>query len=111
MHDDDDDYPLICDDDARDDIEFRRFMRKVIPEVLAETERNLAYFKSGRRLPVSELVKILVDGWAVLELVWRASSPRQKRRYEDRLAPFWAQLRPLLKQNYERAKAGMERVN
>jgi hypothetical protein len=108
MHDD---YPPIWDDEARDTIEFRRFMRRVITELLPETERNLAYLKSGRRLPVTELVRILVEGWAVLELVWRASSPRQQREYEDRLAPWWAEISPLLKQNYERAKAEMERLN
>jgi hypothetical protein len=108
MHDD---YPPIWDDEARDDIEFRRFMRKIIPELLPGAERNLAYLKSGGRLPISELVRILVEGWDVLELVWRASSPRQKREFEDRCAPWWAEISPLIKQTFERAKEQMERVN
>jgi hypothetical protein len=36
------DYPVLDDEEAQDDIEFRRFMRGIIPQLLPEAERNLA---------------------------------------------------------------------
>jgi hypothetical protein len=47
------DYPHILDEEARDDIEFQRFMRKVIAEMLPRAKRDMATMK-GSRLPVGE---------------------------------------------------------
>jgi hypothetical protein len=102
------DYPQIWDEEARDEIEFRRFMRKVIAEMLPRAKRDMAAMENSR-LPVSELLRILNEAWDVMEVIWRAASPRQKRAHEDRLVPLWREIRPLLKRTHEMAKAELER--
>jgi hypothetical protein len=109
MNNREDDYPQIRDEEVQDDIEFRRFMRGIIPQLLPRAERDLAAMKKSR-LPVSELLRILLEGWDVIELIWRASSPgRQQRDFEERLAPFWREIRPLMKHTHEMAEAELER--
>jgi hypothetical protein len=103
-----DDYPHIWDEEVRDDIEFRRFMRKVIAEMLPRAKRDMAAMENSR-LPVSELLRILNEAWDVMELIWRAASPRQQRAHEDRLVPLWREIRPLLNRTYEIAEGQLER--
>jgi hypothetical protein len=103
------DYPQIWDEEARDNIEFRRFMRKVIAEMLPRAKRDMAAMENSR-LPVSEVLRILNEAWDVMEVIWRAASPHQQRAHEDRLVPMWRQIRPLLKRTYKIAEERRERM-
>jgi hypothetical protein len=103
------DYPQIWDEEARDNIEFRRFMRKVISEMRPRAKRDMAAMENSR-LPVSEVLRILNEAWDVMEVIWRAASPHQKRAHEDRLVPMWREIRPHLNRTYKIAEGRRERM-
>jgi hypothetical protein len=89
----------------------KQFLLTVFKQLIPRVEQIHADFDSGRKLPLSELLRIQRDCFDALELVWRGLPPREQREFEDRLAPSWAETRPKLKRQYELAKALAEKVN